>query len=70
MKLYIVDDDEPVRRALSLLARSEGLEAETFDGGSAFLAAIEGIEPEALSGCLLLDICMPDTSGLDVQREI
>ena len=70
MKLYIVDDDEPVRRALSLLARSEGLEAEAFDGGAAFLAAIEGIDPEALSGCLLLDICMPDTSGLEVQREI
>lgn len=70
MKLYIVDDDEPVRRALSLLARSEGLEAEAFDGGAAFLAAIEGVEPEALSGCLLLDICMPDTSGLDVQREV
>ena len=70
MKLYIVDDDEPVRRALILLARSEGLDAEAFDGGAAFLAAIDGIEPEALSGCLLLDICMPDTSGLDVQREI
>jgi two-component system response regulator FixJ len=70
MKLYIVDDDEPVRRALSLLARSEGLEAEAFDGGAAFLAAIEGVNPETLSGCLLLDICMPDTSGLEVQREI
>jgi two-component system response regulator FixJ len=70
MKLYIVDDDEPVRRALSLLARSEGLEAEAFDGGAAFLAAIDGVDPEALSGCLLLDICMPDTSGLEVQREI
>ncbi|MGB5736534.1 MAG: response regulator [Thiohalocapsa sp.] len=70
MKLYIVDDDEPVRRALSLLARSEGLEVEAFDGGAAFLAAIEGVDPEALSGCLLLDICMPDTSGLEVQREM
>ncbi len=70
MKVYIVDDDEPVRRALSLLARSEGLASESFDCGAAFLAAIEGIEPEALTGCLLLDVCMPDTNGLELQREI
>jgi len=70
MKIYIVDDDEPVRRALSLLARAEGLESEAFACGADFLAAIDGIEPEALSGCLLLDICMPDTSGLELQREL
>jgi two-component system response regulator FixJ len=70
MKIYIVDDDEPVRRALSLLARSEGFEFEAFACGADFLAAIDGIEPESLSGCLLLDICMPDTSGLELQREL
>jgi two-component system response regulator FixJ len=70
MKVYIVDDDEPVRQALSLLARSEGLESEVYACGGDFLSAIDGIEPESLSGCLLLDICMPDTSGLELQREL
>jgi two-component system, LuxR family, response regulator FixJ len=70
MKIYIVDDDEPVRRALSLLARSEGLESESFASGTAFLAAIDAIESDALSGCLLLDVCMPDFSGLELQHEL
>ena len=64
--IYIVDDEEPVRKALSLLARADGLKSESFDSAKAFLEALERIGP----GCLLLDVCMPDMTGLELQKEL
>lgn len=60
--VYIVDDEEPVRNALAFLAKSDGLESESFECAQAFLDALDRIAP----GCLLLDVCMPDMSGLDL----
>ncbi len=61
--VYIVDDEEPVRKALRFLTKSVGLKSESFETAQAFLDALERLGP----GCLLLDICMPDTGGLELQ---
>ena len=62
--VYIVDDEEPVRNALSFLAKSDGLPSETFATAQAFLDSLERLGP----GCLLLDVCMPDMTGLELQE--
>ena len=64
--VYIVDDEEPVRKTLCFLAKSEGLKSESFATAQAFLDALDRIGP----GCLLLDVCMPDMSGLELQEAL
>lgn len=59
----VVDDEESVRRALERLLRSAGFAVETFSSGAEFLLTL----PEHLPACLVLDLHMPDLSGLDVQ---
>ena len=63
--VFVVDDDASVRRALARLFTSLGLLVETFADAAEFLARAPGRE----HGCLLLDIKMPKTTGLDLQRE-
>ena len=62
--VYIVDDEEPVRNALCFLAKSDGLKSEGFGTAQAFLDSLDRIGP----GCLLLDVCMPDMTGLHCQK--
>ena len=64
--VFVVDDDEALRRSLSYLIESVGLEVETFAGGEEFLAACDPDRP----GVLVLDLRMPGIGGLDVQREL
>jgi len=64
--IYIVDDEEPVRKALRLLVKAEGLDSRCFETARAFLDSVDEIGP----GCLLLDVCMPDMSGLELQEEL
>lgn len=64
--VYIVDDEEPVRIALSFLAKSDGLPSESFETAQAFLDSLERLGP----GCLLLDVCMPDMTGLELQEAL
>ena len=59
----VVDDEESVRRALERLLRSAGFAVETFASGAEFLLAL----PEHLPACLVMDLHMPDLSGLDIQ---
>lgn len=61
-KVFIVDDDEAIRDALSWLLQSRGVEADVFDSADAFLAQWN----PAMAGCLLLDIRMSGMSGLDL----
>jgi FixJ family two-component response regulator len=64
--VYVVDDDEAVRVALKDLLESVGLRAETYSSGPEFLDA-----PHAdIPSCLILDVRLPGTSGLDFQREL
>jgi FixJ family two-component response regulator len=62
----IVDDEEPVRKALKRLLRASGLEAETYASGKDFLAANAERSPD----CVILDLHMPGMSGLQVLQEL
>lgn len=62
----IVDDEEPVRKALKRLLRASGLEAESYGSGKEFLAASAVRRPD----CLVLDLHMPGMSGLQVLQEM
>ena len=64
--VYIVDDEESVRRALSRLVRSVGLAVETFPTAQAFLER-ERVDRPA---CLVLDVRLPGLSGLDLQASL
>jgi FixJ family two-component response regulator len=64
--VYIVDDDESLRDALSSLFRSVGIGARTFSSARDFLAANLADTP----GCLVLDVRLPGQSGLDLQHEL
>ncbi len=64
--VYLVDDDEAVRRALSLLLSTVGLDVKTFADPSTFLSQVGELAP----GCLVLDIRMPLISGLKLQEKL
>ncbi len=64
--VFIVDDDAAVRRFLSGLIESIELRAEAFASARDFLEAYEPGQP----GCLVLDVRMPNMSGLELQREL
>jgi FixJ family two-component response regulator len=64
--VFVVDDDDLVRRALANLFRSVGLRVEAFGSTSEFL---QSKLPDAAS-CLVLDIRLPGLSGLDFQTEL
>ncbi|MFC4640139.1 response regulator transcription factor [Deinococcus hohokamensis] len=64
--VYLVDDDDAVREALAFLLRTVGLKVESFPDGPALLMALR---PQDL-GCLLLDIRMPQVSGLQLQAQL
>jgi FixJ family two-component response regulator len=60
--VYVVDDDLSVREALRSLIRSIGLRCETFASGAEFLRHPRSDDP----ACLILDVQLPDASGLDL----
>jgi FixJ family two-component response regulator len=64
--VFIVDDDAEVRRALSRLLHHAQYETRSFGSSSEFLAAYD-IEPV---GCILLDLVMPEITGLEVQAAL
>lgn len=61
--VFVVDDEEPVRRAVSRLLSSAEIGVATFASPAEFLVAYD---PEA-PGCLLLDVAMPDLTGPELQ---
>jgi FixJ family two-component response regulator len=64
--IAIVDDDPPVLKALARLLRGRGLEARTYNSAREFLAALH----EGLPECLIVDLQMPDMTGLELQRHL
>jgi FixJ family two-component response regulator len=62
--VFIVDDDELVRRSLARLVRSAGYPVETFSSPRDLLARAE----PAWAGCIVLDLLMPDLDGLQAQE--
>ena len=64
--VFVVDDDISVRESLELMIRAAGWQAELFDSAQAFLARARIPAPS----CLILDVNLPDLSGLDLQKRI
>jgi FixJ family two-component response regulator len=64
--VFVVDDDQSVREALSSLIRSIGLDVETYASAHEYLRRPQQQSP----ACLVLDVRMPGLSGLDLQREL
>jgi FixJ family two-component response regulator len=64
--VFIVEDDDSMRRALSNLFQSVGLEVRVFGSAAEML---QGELPD-VAGCLVLDIRLPGLSGLDFQAEL
>ncbi len=63
--VFVVDDDPDVRKSVALLARSVGLEVETYSSAREFLDGYDPSKP----GCLVLDVRMPGMTGLEMQKE-
>jgi FixJ family two-component response regulator len=64
--VFIIDDDENVRETIADLVRSVGLGAQTFGSAQEFLQAKRLDAP----GCIVLDVRLPGTSGLELQRTL
>ena len=64
--VFVVEDDESMRRALSNLFQSVGLEVELFGSASEMLQT----KLRDVPSCLVLDVRLPGLSGLDFQTEL
>ena len=62
----IVDDDASMRVALARLLAVHKIDCRTYPSARAFLASL----PSAMPICLILDVDMPEMTGLDLQREL
>lgn len=64
--VVVVDDDISVRESLELLIQNEGWKPVLFESAQEFLERLPAIVPS----CLILDVNLPDLSGLDIQQRI
>ena len=64
--IAIVDDDAPLREALARLLRAHGIKSRSYPSARTFLKAL----PSDMPDCLIVDINMPDMTGLELQREL
>ena len=64
--IAVIDDDESIRKALMRLLRSANLESLAFPSARAFLEVCEDLPID----CIVLDLQMPDMTGLDLQRHL
>jgi FixJ family two-component response regulator len=64
--VFVVDDDISVRESLKLFIEAAGWQSETFASGREFLAHRRVVAPS----CLVLDVNLPESSGLDLQTTL
>jgi FixJ family two-component response regulator len=64
--VFIVDDDERIREALSELLASHGIDSLAFRSAGDYISA----QKPDVAACLILDVELPDINGLDLQSEI
>jgi FixJ family two-component response regulator len=62
--IHVIDDDETVRHSLRWLLESLKHDVQTYPSAHEFLSAYDPVQP----GCLVLDVRMPDISGLQLQE--
>jgi len=63
-RVYLVDDEAPVRRSLGFMLKTSGYDVEQFETGEAFLREAGHLAP----GCVLLDVRLGGLDGLSVQQ--
>ena len=64
--IYVVDDDEAMRDSMSWLLEGEGYVVACFDSAESFLKA----RRDDMRGCLILDVRMPEMSGLELHEKL
>lgn len=64
--VFVVDDDEAVRKSLRMLLKTEGYNVATFSGADEFLTMCN----QETTGCIILDVNMPDMDGPALQEEL
>lgn len=64
--IFVIDDQESVRHALGEMLSVFGFAVETYDSADAFLQAIDQLP----SGCVVADVRMPGTDGIELVREL
>jgi FixJ family two-component response regulator len=64
--VFVIDDDESFRQSTARLIRSLGLQVKTFGAAAEFLRA----ERPEIPSCLLLDVRLPELSGLNLQQAL
>ena len=64
--VFVVDDDPSLRVALPRLFASAGLTSQTFASADEFRRDVDPSRP----GCLILDVRMPGSSGIELQRQL
>jgi two-component system response regulator FixJ len=64
--VYLVDDDDAVRRSVGFMLKTSGFQVKGYDSGVGFLKDAKALEV----GCVLLDIRMPGMDGLEVQEAL
>jgi FixJ family two-component response regulator len=65
-RVAIVDDDAAVRKSLSLLLDAASFETDTYGSAADFLRSL----PQGLPQCLVVDLQMPDMTGLELQQHL
>jgi FixJ family two-component response regulator len=66
LHVSIVDDDESVRKGLSRLMRSAGIESHAYESPEDFLAEVHNED----HACILMDITMPRMNGLELSARL
>lgn len=64
--VYLIDDDEDVRRAVSFLLSTAGFAVRVYESGNKFLEKIEGLP----QGCIVSDVRMPGMDGVELLRRL
>lgn len=64
--VYVVDDDRDVRRSISFMLGTAGLQSRPFASGEDLLSSVDELAP----GCVLLDLRMPELDGFQVMEEL
>jgi two-component system response regulator FixJ len=64
--VHLIDDDAAVRQALSFLLATAGYAVRVYESADAFLHAL----PALPRGCVVTDIRMPGTDGMELQRQL
>ena len=64
--ILVIDDDEQIRRLLSIILKKEGHEVSLAENGKVGLAVFEKVHPELV----ITDVLMPEVEGLETIRQL